>query len=280
MTFDDHFTFNYGGIVEIGLTAFFVIIMRRSDKEQNACKSQLNQEPASRLSSLISELECSECGKKVPSSLLQTICPDCRSPLLARYDLEAARNTWTATPFVSANAGCGAGMSRFQWRTRRISFPSARGIPRCCPCQKLAADSGFSNLFVKDESTNPTGSFKARGLAAAVSKAKELGIQKVIIPTAGNAGGAMAAYAARAGLQALIYMPRDTPRAKIRKPDGRCASSVGGWGISDAARIVGEKATTLEDGSTCPPSRSLIAWKARKSWDMNLPKPSIGACPT
>ncbi len=70
---------------------------------------------------------------------------------------------------------------------------------------------------MKDESSNPTGSFKARGLAAAISKAKELGIEKVIIPTAGNAGGAMAAYAARAGLQAHIFMPKDTPQANIRK---------------------------------------------------------------
>ena len=80
---------------------------------------------------------------------------------------------------------------------------------------RLGSDLGLSNLFLKDESSNPTGSFKARGLAAAISKAKELGILKVIIPTAGNAGGAMAAYAARAGIKAHIFMPKDTPRANI-----------------------------------------------------------------
>ena len=89
---------------------------------------------------------------------------------------------------------------------------------------------GLTNLFVKEESSNPTGSFKARGLSAAVSKAKELGIQKVIIPTAGNAGGAMAAYAARADMQALIYMPKDTPQRKHhRKPHRRRRSDPGGW---------------------------------------------------
>src|SRR5664279_4494142 len=83
------------------------------------------------------------------------------------------------------------------------------------PLSRLVKTLGLSQLYIKDESSNPTGSFKARGLAAAVSKAKELGIKKIIIPTAGNAGGAMAAYAARAGIQAMIYMPKDAPRATI-----------------------------------------------------------------
>lgn len=102
---------------------------------------------------------------------------------------------------------------------------------------------GLNTLFVKDESSNPTGSFKARGLSAAVSKAKELGVQKVIIPTAGNAGGAMAAYAARAGLKAHIFMPKDTPFANVE--ESRMAGAevilVDGL-ISDAAGMAGEKA--------------------------------------
>jgi threonine synthase len=107
----------------------------------------------------------------------------------------------------------------------------------------LGRELGLMNLFVKDESTNPTGSFKARGLASAVSRAKELGIKKVIIPTAGNAGGAMAAYAARANIQAIIYMPRDTPRANVE--ESRMAGAevilIDGL-ISDAAGMAGEKA--------------------------------------
>jgi threonine synthase len=102
---------------------------------------------------------------------------------------------------------------------------------------------GLTHLFVKDESSNPTGSFKARGLSAAISKAKELGVEKVIIPTAGNAGGAMAAYAARAGLKAHIFMPKDTPYANIE--ESRMAGAevilVDGL-ISDAAGLAGEKA--------------------------------------
>jgi threonine synthase len=107
----------------------------------------------------------------------------------------------------------------------------------------LEKELGLSHLYVKDESSNPTGSFKARGLAAAVSKAKELGVDKVIIPTAGNAGGAMAAYAARAGLKAHIFMPRDTPFANVE--ESRMAGAevilIDGL-ISDAAGMAGEKA--------------------------------------
>jgi threonine synthase len=105
----------------------------------------------------------------------------------------------------------------------------------------------LENLYVKDESFNPTGSFKARGISAAISKAKELGIEKVIIPTAGNAGGAMAAYAARAGLKAHIFMPKDTPLANVEecKIAGASLTLVDGV-ISDAARLAGVQAA--DDG--------------------------------
>jgi threonine synthase len=109
--------------------------------------------------------------------------------------------------------------------------------------RNLGDELGLAQLYVKDESLNPTGTFKARGLAAAVSKAKELGIRKVIIPTAGNAGGAMAAYAARGGLEACIFMPTDTPLANIE--ESRIAGAevimVNGL-ISDAAAMAEEKA--------------------------------------
>jgi len=111
------------------------------------------------------------------------------------------------------------------------------------PVPHLGKELNLTNLWIKDESNNPTGSFKARGLAAAVSKARELGVGKVIVPTAGNAGGAMAAYAARAGLQACVFMPKDTPRANILECQlaGAEVILVDGL-ISDAARLAGEKA--------------------------------------
>jgi threonine synthase len=108
---------------------------------------------------------------------------------------------------------------------------------------RLGNQIGLSQLYIKDESLNPTGSFKARGLAAAISKAKELKIKKVIIPTAGNAGGAMAAYAARGGLEASIFMPKDTPIANIKESRiaGASVYLIDGL-ISEAAGMAGEKA--------------------------------------
>ena len=138
---------------------------------------------------------------------------------------------------------------------------------------------GLSNLYVKDESSNPTGSFKARGLAAAVSKAKELGVEKVIIPTAGNAGGAMAAYAARAGLRAHIFMPRDTPFANIE--ESRMAGAevilVDGL-ISDAAGMAGEmaRAEGWFDVSTFKEpyrveGKKVMGYELAESFDWSLP---------
>jgi threonine synthase len=104
------------------------------------------------------------------------------------------------------------------------------------PLRRLGATLGFPLLYLKDESFNPTASFKARGMATAVSKAKELGIERLIVPTAGNAGGALAAYAARAGLKAVIYMPEDTPQANVIESHACDAETVLVPGlISDAA---------------------------------------------
>ncbi len=109
--------------------------------------------------------------------------------------------------------------------------------------KNMGAALGLTRLYIKDESLNPTGSFKARGLAAAVSKAKELDINKVIIPTAGNAGGVMAAYAARAGMQAYIFMPDDTPLANVEESQiaGATVKLIKGL-ISEAAGMAGELA--------------------------------------
>jgi threonine synthase len=109
---------------------------------------------------------------------------------------------------------------------------------------RVGLDLGISNLYLKDEARNPTGSFKARGLSAAISKARELGISKFIIPTAGNAGGALAAYCARSGAQACIVMPEDTPRANFSECRAAGAQVVLVKGlISDAARLAEQKAT-------------------------------------
>ncbi len=193
--------------------------------------------------SFLLELECSGCGRKFPFGKIHTFCPDCQSPLLARYDLDAVGKHLDRDAIRHRPNG--------MWRWHEllpVQDPEnfvflGEGDTALLELPHVGNELGLDNLYVKDESSNPTGSFKARGLAAAISKAKELGIEKVIIPTAGNAGGAMAAYAARAKIKALIYMPKDTPRANIEESRMAGAEVVLVDGIiSDAAGMAGEKA--------------------------------------
>ena len=191
----------------------------------------------------LSHLLCSGCSREFSSDKIHTYCPDCQSPLLAIYDLKQVHSQVDRDEISRRQKGM------WRWHellpitdTKDIVF-LGEGDTALLKVPNLGKELGLTNLFVKDESTNPTGSFKARGLAAAVSKAKELGIEKVIIPTAGNAGGAMAAYAARADIQALIYMPNDTPRANIEESRMAGAEVILVEGlISDAAGLAGEKA--------------------------------------
>ena len=193
--------------------------------------------------SFISHLECSGCGEKYSHAEVHTFCPNCQSCLLPRYDLEAVR--------IRVDRDEIALRSRGMWRWQELlpvvnpenHIFLGEGDTPLLSLPRVQEQLGLSNLYVKDESSNPTGSFKARGLAAAISKAKELGVEKVIIPTAGNAGGAMAAYAARAGLKAHIFMPKDTPFANIEESRMAGAEVVLVDGlISDAAGMAGEKA--------------------------------------
>lgn len=174
---------------------------------------------------------------------VQTFCRDCVACLLPRYDLASVREH-TERDGISRRPN---GMWRWHellpvlYEGNQVFL--GEGDTPLLSLPRLENELGFSHLYVKDESSNPTGSFKARGLAAAVSKAKELGVEKVIIPTAGNAGGAMAAYAARAGLKAHIFMPKDTPFANIEESRmvGAEVELVDGL-INDAAKMAGEKA--------------------------------------
>ena len=193
--------------------------------------------------SFLSHLECSRCGRAFDAAQLQTFCADCQAPLLARYDLAAARRSLDRDAFGRRGRG--------MWRWHELLpvldqaniVALGEGDTPLLHLPRLGAELGLSRLMVKEESLNPTGTFKARGLSAAVSKAQELGVRRLIIPTAGNAGGALAAYAARAGLRAAVFMPRDTPFANIEecRITGAEVSLVEGL-ISDAAAQAGEKA--------------------------------------
>ena len=158
----------------------------------------------------LTHLECSLCGKEYEADELQRMCPDCARPLLARYDLAALR---------SLDRDALITQDPTMWRYRAL-------LPVCDEREVVSLGEGFTpllhasrlgqklelpHLYIKDESLTPTGSFKARGLAVAISRARELGVKEVVIPSAGNAAGAMAAYAARAGLRAHVFMPTDVP---------------------------------------------------------------------
>lgn len=161
--------------------------------------------------SYFTHLECAMCNKRLDADKLWNLCPDCGKPLLARYDTERAKLTFT-TEVV-------AGRAPNLWRYREmlpVRDPSyalclGEGYTPLIRADRLAEHVGHAKLFIKDEGLNPTGSFKARGLVMAVSKALELGAKALSIPSAGNAAGAMSAYAALAGLPAHVFMPRDVP---------------------------------------------------------------------
>ncbi len=188
-------------------------------------------------------LECYECKKIYDSDKIQTFCLDCQVPLLARYDLKNARRTIDRDSFSIGYIGIWRWHELLPVHAKESMIYLGEGDTPVLRLHNLGAELGLRNLFVKDESLNPTGTFKSRGLSVAISKAKELGIRKVIIPSAGNAGGALAAYTARGGMDAYIVMPMDTPRANVIESEiaGAKVELVRGL-ISDAAKIVKEKA--------------------------------------
>ena len=163
----------------------------------------------------ITHLECALCGLEHEAHRLHNLCRACGKPLLVRYDLSRSKTTLTKESL--------AGRRPDLWRYREVLpvendeniVSMGEGWTPLLRARRLGRRVKINELYIKDESQNPTQSFKARGMATAVSMAKELGVKKLAVPSAGNAAGALAAYAARAGLQAYIFMPRDTPRANV-----------------------------------------------------------------
>lgn len=161
---------------------------------------------------ILTHLECSLCGRRHEAGQVHNLC-SCGGPLLARYDLEKARQGWSRDWIASGPSS--------MWRYAAVlpvSKPAAivslgEGMSPLARVERLGAKLGARDVWVKDDGVNPTGSFKARGLSCAVSMAVELGVREFVIPSAGNAAGALAAYAAAAGLSAHIYMPADVPQS-------------------------------------------------------------------
>ena len=162
--------------------------------------------------SYMTHLECPPCGKKVTVESAPGLC-SCGQPLLARYDLDALRKKDLLAELTSRPPG--------MWRYRELLPPRkessivslGEGSTPLLPAHRLRKKLAVKNLYLKDESANPTGTFKARGFSAAVTMAVELGLGRLALATAGNAGGALAAYAAQRGLEVHLVMPENTPRA-------------------------------------------------------------------
>src|ERR1019366_1581762 len=182
-------------------------------------------------------LECSLCKQTYPADQVANLCT-CGGPLLVRFDLNTLRHRWPRR----AVAGGPSNM----WRYAPILPPADASIVTLgdgwtplVRTRRLGARLGADSLWVKDEGLNPTGSFQARGLSCAVSMCAELGVKKVAIPSAGNAASAMAAYAAAAGIESYIFMPRDVPQANFLecKAYGARVTLVDGL-ISDCGKIV------------------------------------------
>src|SRR5881394_1187576 len=160
----------------------------------------------------LKRLECSACGLEHEWSRLQNLCGSCNKPLFAMVDLAAASRTLSRERLAEREKSL--------WRYREVlPLPAdvepaslGEGGTPLIRARKFADD---VDLWIKDDSLNPTQSFKARGMSVAVSMAKHLGATKLAVPSAGNAGSALAAYAARAGLEAYIFMPYDTPQLNV-----------------------------------------------------------------
>jgi threonine synthase len=189
--------------------------------------------------SWLSHLECTRCPATYDPDRLRNVCTadGCAGPLFARYtlgslpkaDAHRARTIWRWHEVMPA-------------RSEEEALTLGEGGTPLLRAKRLGARAGLTHLWIKDEALEPTGSFKARGLAAAVARAAALGARAVAVPTAGNAGGATAAYAARAGIEAHVFMPKDTPRVFALECAGYGAQVTLVDGLIDACgRIVAER---------------------------------------
>ena len=184
----------------------------------------------------IAYLECTKCGAHISADIPQATCPKDGGVLYVRYNL--AYNL--AALKQSFNTASLAGRVPTMWRYAEV-LPEAEPVSLGEGFTPMLPSREFPNVYIKDEGLNPTGSFKARGLSAAVTMAKAYGLKKLAIPSAGNAASALAAYAAAAGLEAHIFMPKDVPLANRVECQsyGAYVTLVDGL-ISDCARMVGE----------------------------------------
>ncbi len=191
----------------------------------------------------VTHLECALCGLRHEAGVLQNLCVECGKPLLVRYDLEKAARTLTRETLKTRESSLWRYREVLPVETRENTVSLGEGWTPLFKTDKLAATLPVKiDLYIKDEGQNPTQSFKARGMTAAISMAKELGVKKLAVPSAGNAAGALAAYAAMAGMEANIFMPSDTPKANIIECEqtGANVTLIDGL-ITDCGKIIAER---------------------------------------
>jgi threonine synthase len=199
------------------------------------------------MQSFLSHLECTETGETYSADEPHSLSPGAQKVLYPRYDLDGAKTAMDR----NALARRPANMWRF-FEVMPVRDPSkvvtmGEGVTPMLRAHRLEQTQGARTLFIKDEGVNPTGSFKARGLSAAVSKANELGLRRLTVPSAGNAAGALAAYCAKAGMEAYVFMPKDAPIINQKETQwaGAHLTLVDGL-ISDAGKLSREKAAELD----------------------------------
>jgi threonine synthase len=188
--------------------------------------------------SKINHLECSRCHAHLSAEKPQTVCPQCAGALYVRYDLSPLRGVAARQEIARTSADNNwSGL----WRYRSV-LPDVAPVTLGEGWTPMLHSRRYPGVYVKEEGANPTGSFKARGLALAVSMARHYGLKKLAVPSAGNAAGALAAYAAAAGIEANIFMPRDVPFANYVEATmyGAKVTLVDGL-ISDCGRMVAER---------------------------------------
>jgi threonine synthase len=193
------------------------------------------------MSNFMTHLECTLTGEKFDPDELHNLSPS-GAPLFPRYDLNAVKKHWKKVDPASGPATLWRYKPVLPVKKAKNIICLGEGFTPLIHARRLGAQLRMERLYIKEEGLNPTGSFKARGLALAVSRALELGVETVVIPSAGNAAGAMSAYAAAAGMKAVVFMPRDTPSAFVFECRGLGAEVhlVEGL-ITDCGRIAAER---------------------------------------
>ena len=196
--------------------------------------------------SFVTHLECADCGAEYPAGEVHGLCTKCHRPLWVRYDLDALKKEFPQKALFGRPPTIWRYLEMLPVENPGHIVSLTETITPILRANRLAVEFGLENILIKDESRLPTGSFKARGMAMAVTMANEFGLKRLAAPTAGNAGGALAAYASRAGIESWVFMPEDTPVINQKECllHGAKVYAVNGL-IDDCGRLVREGAEAM-----------------------------------